>query len=115
MPGVQGAGPRWLLRGAGCCRFRVPMRWPRKAILIRIAIYGPLILFFGGRAIYTRCVAEREASDATPAPIEGQKRTVTLPDGSSHEIIELSPEQAEKMLGRPLPDPPDDAKEKPSE
>ncbi len=80
------------------------MRWPRKAILIRLAIYGPLILFFGGRAIYTRCIAERDTPQ-TADRVEGKARTITLPDGSSHEVIELSPEQAEKLLGRPLPDP----------
>ena len=91
------------------------MRLPRKGVLIRLAIYVPLIGFLSWNAI-TNCQARRAAEEAaaTPAPnvqerLEPHKRMITMPDGSQQAIYELTPEEAQELLGAPV-DVPDDAK-----
>jgi hypothetical protein len=82
------------------------VRWPRRGILIRALVYGPILGYLGWQAV-ERWRAQREADAAAQdQPAAPNKRTITFPDGSEHEVIELTPEQAEQMLGRPL-DPPD--------
>ena len=90
------------------------MRWPRKGILIRLLIYGPIIGYLGYQAV-EKFRAEREVTeaDAPAAPggqdvedkLEPYKKTIEMPDGSKQEIIQLTPEQAEEILGHPLPEP----------
>lgn len=94
------------------------MRLPRKGVLIRLCIYVPLLGYLSWRA-FDRWWAEghpaqteqteqteRTELDAKLAP---HKRVITLPDGTQQEIVELTPEQAEAILG-PMPqfDAPDD-------
>jgi hypothetical protein len=84
------------------------VRWPRRGVLIRLLVYGPILGYLGWHAI-ERWRAQREADAAVEQPSEPRKRTVTFPDGSQHEVLELTPEQAEQMLGKPLEPPKDDA------
>lgn len=91
------------------------MGLPRKGILIRLCIYVPVLTYVSWRA-YERWSTERAAA-AAPAPsdleekLAPHKRIITLPDGRQQEIVELTPEQAEAIIG-PLPkagDPPPSA------
>jgi len=88
------------------------MQWPRKGILIRLAIYVPLLTYFGWMAC-ARWRSDRdaaaEAEELRRAPSLGDKlaphkKTITLPDGTQQDIYELSPEEAEAILGHPVPD-----------
>lgn len=80
------------------------MAWPRKGILIRLCIYVPLVTFFAWRAWtrYRSEQAEAAADDDLERKLAPHKKTVTLPDGSTQEIVELSREEAEQILG-PIP------------
>ena len=70
--------------------------------MIRLLVYGPILGYLGWQAI-ERFRAQRDADAAAQEqPSEPRKRTVTFPDGTQHEVLELTPEQAEQMLGRPL-------------
>jgi hypothetical protein len=93
------------------------MRWPRKGILIRLAIYGPLVAFLS----YNACAnwrARQDANELAEPPglttqsleekLAPHKRTVTLPDGTKQDVYELTPEEAERLLGAPVA-PPEDA------
>lgn len=75
----------------------------KKAVWIRLLIYIPLLAFFGYQA-FARFKAgkEAEAQEAAAPALTGDeptKRTVTLPDGRTVEVYEVTPEQAELMLG----------------
>lgn len=81
---------------------------PRKGVLIRLCIYVPVLAYVSWRA-YGRWSTEREAEAAAaeaPSELEQKlaphKRIITLPDGRQQEIVELTPEQAEAIIG-PLP------------
>ncbi|RMG98200.1 MAG: hypothetical protein D6705_06610 [Deltaproteobacteria bacterium] len=85
------------------------MRLPRRAILIRILIYGPLLGYFGWRA-YERYATARDAErraaerDAEIRRIlDEQSQTVTLPDGTTKQIPVITPEQARKLWGIEVP------------
>ncbi len=82
-----------------------PVRLPRKGILIRLCIYVPLLGYLSYRA-FDRWWAERHPApteqDELDRKLAPHKRVITLPDGSQQEIVELTPEQAEELLG-PLP------------
>ncbi len=83
------------------------MRLPRK-ILIRIVIYGALILIFGTRAIMTcqsrneAARAQEEADAKREALLKQHTRTLTMPDGTTREYLELTPQSAAE-LGFPVP------------
>lgn len=77
------------------------MRLPRKAILIRLCIYIPLLAFFGWQA-YKRYQAEQEVKTAAPE-IEGVKRTIAGPDGKPIEYFEITEDQAKQMGWQPEP------------
>ena len=87
------------------------MRWPRKGILIRLLIYGPIIGFLSYQAL-EKYRTEREVTETDVAPLqedvedklEPYKKVIEMPDGSKQEIIQLTPEQAEELLGHPLPE-----------
>jgi hypothetical protein len=91
------------------------MRLPRKGVLIRLAIYVPLIGFLSWNALQS-CEARREAQEAAATPpepsvqerLEPHKRIITLPDGSQQAVYELTPEEAQELLGAPV-EVPDDA------
>ena len=82
------------------------MRIPRH-ILIRILIFGPLFLIFGTRAIITcqnrneAARAQAEAEAERDALLKQHTRTITMPDGSTREYLELTPESA-AQLGFPV-------------
>lgn len=88
------------------------MRWFRRGIVIRLAIYVPLIAFLAWRS------AGGCETSAVPEPDEGlrkelapYRKVITLPDGTQQEIVELTAEEAEAILGHPIPrDFHDDAK-----
>jgi hypothetical protein len=77
------------------------MRWPRKGILIRLLIYLPILGYLSWRVLAAREPAEAPVDPAQSYP----KRTFTTEDGKTFEVLEVTPEQAEKMMGRPLPAP----------
>lgn len=79
------------------------MRWPRKGILIRLAIYLPIIGYLAWSA-FGKWRAEREASEAaeleTVEPGDTPYRQkIKMPDGTEREVTIVTPEQAEQMLG----------------
>lgn len=81
------------------------MRLPRKGILIRLCIYVPLLGYLSWRALdhwWAKGHPDRAEQDDLDAKLAPHKRVITLPDGTQHEIVELTPEQAEAILG-PLP------------
>jgi hypothetical protein len=82
------------------------VRLPRKGILIRLCIYVPVLAYLSWRA-YDRWASERTPTviqqDELDAKLAPHKRVITLPDGTQQEIVELTPEQAEAILG-PLPE-----------
>ncbi|HLT39207.1 MAG TPA: hypothetical protein VK034_23145 [Enhygromyxa sp.] len=80
-------------------------RKPRLGIIIRVAIYVPLLGLFGWRAAQ-RFVNEREAADEVfrervGAWLEHPPQTIMLPNGEP--LPMLTPEQAEAQ-GYKLPD-----------
>lgn len=78
----------------------------RRGIIIRLFIYVPLIGFLGWRAMQGRCGADEptiEAEPTTEDEFAPYRKTITLPDGRQQEIVELTPEQAEEILGHPVP------------
>ena len=82
------------------------MRLPRRGVLIRLFIYVPLIGFLGWRAYEARCGEPEVATEpegGAEDPLAPYRKTIVLPDGTQQEIVEMTPEQAEAVLGRPLP------------
>lgn len=85
------------------------MAWPRKGVLIRLAIYLPIIGYLGWQAIEKWRSEQAVMEHAPQSPedeLEKHKRVIQLPDGRTQEIYELSPEQAERILGTKVPDSP---------
>lgn len=83
------------------------MRLPRRGVLIRLFIYVPLIGFLGWRAYSARC--GEPAPTIQPEPdatdeLAPYRKTIVLPDGTQQEIVEMTRDQAEAVLGHPLPD-----------
>ncbi len=87
------------------------MKLPRKGILIRLAIYLPLIGILAWRAFF----AEGDAPPPPPEPqAPGKVRTISGPDGKEFKVIEVTPEQA-RAMGVEIPEnteeaPPGEAK-----
>jgi len=83
------------------------VRLPRKGILIRLCIYVPLLGYLSWRA-FDRWWAEGHPEQTEQSELDAKlaphKRMITLPDGTQQEIVELTPEQAEAILG-PMPQP----------
>jgi len=81
------------------------MRWPRRGILIRLAIYVPVIAFLAWRA-QGGC-EQRGGTEAKDDELEQKlaphRKTITLPDGTQQEVVELTQEEAEQILGHPIP------------
>ena len=80
------------------------MRWPRRGILIRLAIYVPVIGFLAWRA-QGGCgqTATMSKDDALEQKLAPHRKVITLPDGTQQEIVELTAEEAEAILGHPIP------------
>lgn len=78
------------------------MKWPRKGILIRLAIYLPIIGFLSYQAFFKKPDVD-EASQATPQAVEPRTRTIEGPDGKEFKIIEITPEEA-KAMGVEVPE-----------
>ena len=82
------------------------MNWPRKAVVIRLLIYVPVIGYLGYQGIET-WKAKNENTESAKAPAgldaipDSHKRVIEMPDGTKQEIIELTEEEAKKYLGRP--------------
>lgn len=81
------------------------MRWPRRGILIRLFIYVPLIAILAWRA-QGGCGDEETtaADDDLEHKLAPHRRVITLPDGTQQQIVEVTPEQAEAILGHPIPE-----------
>lgn len=84
------------------------MRGPRRGIIIRLLIYVPVISFLGWR-VAGGCsddrAAEPPAKPSLPAELAPHRKVITLPDGTQQEIVELTREEAEQILGHPIPEP----------
>jgi hypothetical protein len=93
-----------LPRALACAKV-IRVRLPRKGILIRLAIYLPILAFLSWRA-GQKWWAERQPApptqDDVQLQLEPHKRTITLPDGSQQVVYEMTEEEAERILG-PLP------------
>jgi hypothetical protein len=74
------------------------MNLPRRGILIRLAIYVPVISFLAWSAFAKgKCNASEEPAPATSKPAVGKERTMTMPDGSEVQYLELTPDEARKI------------------
>jgi hypothetical protein len=87
----------------------------RRGLLIRVLIFGPLFAYFGFGAVQ-KCRSEQQAerdmvSDqaARDAELKAATTKRALPGGGSIDVVELSPEQAERLYG--IKQAPEDAKE----
>ncbi|MEX1361897.1 MAG: hypothetical protein AB1Z98_02160 [Nannocystaceae bacterium] len=86
------------------------MRLPRRGVLIRLVIYLPLFGFLGWRVVQARCGEPAPTVEPEPSlndELAPYRKTIVLPDGTQQEIVEMTPEQAEAVLGHPLPREPD--------
>lgn len=92
------------------------MRWPRRGILIRLAIYVPLLSLLAWRA-QGGCDEPGRAKkdDELEQKLAPHRKVITLPDGTQQEIVELTAEEAEAILGHPIPRNFDELDEKPAE
>ena len=85
------------------------MRLPRKGVLIRLAIYGPLLGYFGWQALEKwraeQAAAEQSAEPTIDEKLAPHKKWVTFPDGTKQAIYELSPQEAADILGHEVPAP----------
>ena len=91
--------------GTGC--ESPAMKWPRKGILIRLAIYLPII----GYLTYQAFFVDRGPPAEAAAPDEpGRVRHIQGPDGKEFKVIEVTPEEARQM-GVEIPEPPPSAAE----
>ena len=81
------------------------MKLPPKAILIRIAIYAPIILGMLAYYVFFRRSDEpAPAAEVETKSMPGTKRKMKMPDGSEVEYYEISPEQAREMGVEPYPE-----------
>lgn len=77
----------------------------RKAILIRVLIFVPLFAYFGYGAVQKWRSendlerSEAEARAAREAELGAATKTMQLGDGRTIDIVELTPEQAERLHG----------------
>jgi hypothetical protein len=92
------------------------VRLPRRGILIRLAIYVPILVFLLWRA-GERWWAEQQPPEAADDDLElrlaPHKRTITLPDGSQQTVYEMTEAEAEQILG-PMPTSPSMSKGEPA-
>lgn len=80
------------------------MRWPRRGILLRLLIYVPVISLLVWRAQGGCDPSPREPQeDPLKKKLEPHRKVITLPDGTQQEIVELTAEEAEAILGHPIP------------
>jgi hypothetical protein len=73
------------------------MKLPRKGILIRLAIYLPLI---GGLLVWRACYFEREEIAAEPSPQQPSPRridTIVGPNGEEVPVYGITREEAKAM------------------
>ncbi len=81
----------------------------RRGLIIRVLIFVPLFAYFGygayqkWRSEQAEERAQAEARSAREAELQSATRSITLHDGRSIDIVELTPEQAERLHGIKLP------------
>lgn len=83
------------------------MKLPRKAVLIRLAIYVPLLGFFGWRALAAyqaekdaKLQQQQQADQVELAdPFSGEPTKTIDVDGKKVKVYEISPEEAEQYFG----------------
>ncbi|MCH9687278.1 MAG: hypothetical protein K0V04_37940 [Deltaproteobacteria bacterium] len=85
------------------------MGWPRRGIIIRLLIYVPLIGLLAWRAFRSDDTVQVEpepkaSTEDVDAKLAPHTRVFTMPDGTKREVVELSPAQAEEILGVQVPD-----------
>lgn len=77
------------------------MKLPRKGILIRLAIYLPII---GGLVVWRACYFEREEVAAEQGPKQPPLRRIDTkfgPNGEEIPVYAITPEEA-KAMGMPV-------------
>ncbi len=85
----------------------------RRALLIRVLIFVPLFGYFGYGAYLkwrneqAQSQIEADEAKAREAELKGATHSVKLHDGRSIDIVELTPEQAERLHGIKMPPPED--------
>lgn len=90
------------------------MRWLRKGVVIRLCIYVPILAYLGYQAVQKwraehgtpvlEAPLTKEPDDTLDQSLDPYKRVIQMPDGSQQEIIELTEDQAEELLGHSVPD-----------
>ncbi len=73
------------------------MKLPRKGILIRLAIYVPVISFLTWNAFFKNGCGNQEPEAPTQQATPGKQRTMTMPDGSEVHYLELTEDEARSM------------------
>ena len=90
---------------------------PKQKIWVRVAIYVPLIAFFGYRAYQAHRARTAPPPQVQPAPetpdLQGTKREYVLPNGQTVTVTEMTEEQA-RAQGFNVPDEPKDAEAAPA-
>lgn len=83
----------------------------RRGLTIRALIFIPLFAYFGYGAYQkwrnerAEAASQAAAADARDIELKGATKSVVLNDGRSIDIVELTPEQAERLHGIKLPPP----------
>lgn len=82
----------------------------RRGLVIRVLIFGPLFAYFGYGAYQKWRAESGDAEDAAAAAASAREvelkaatKSVRLQDGRSIDIVELTPEQAERLHGIKVP------------
>ncbi len=72
----------------------------RRGLVIRLLIFGPLFAYFGYGAVQ-KWRAERATPELSPeaAELKAATKTLQLQNGRTIDIVELTPEQAERLHG----------------
>ena len=73
------------------------MKLPRKGILIRLAIYVPVISFLAWNAFGKSGCGKQEEPAPAVQTTPGKQRTMTMPDGSEVHYLELTEDEARQM------------------
>lgn len=82
------------------------MQWPRRGVLIRALIYGPIIAFLAWQAYQSRCgEPEPEPKPQLEETIETKKQMVEFPDGTKHEVHYVTPDEFKRVYGKEAPAP----------
>ena len=81
---------------------------PRKGVIIRAMIYGPLLCFFGYQAVQRHLDERRLADDNFRAFVDQwlavQPKTIMMPNGELMPVFEVTEQEAVQMGLLPEPE-----------